>query len=72
MKEFCNINPQAVIPHPYNCANYLDCKQLLSSNMLQVQECTYPQLFSARTKQCQPFYAVECSGKHEPMAPCMY
>nr|XP_022322146.1 uncharacterized protein LOC111123822 isoform X3 [Crassostrea virginica] len=72
MKEFCAINPQAVIPHPYNCANYLDCKQLLSSNMLQVQECTYPQLFSARTKQCQPFYTVECSGKHEPMAPCEY
>lgn len=70
--EFCGIHSQVSVPHPDNCALYLDCKKIHSSNPLLVQECPYPQLFSTQTMKCQPFYTVQCHGKKEPMAPCKF
>ncbi|XP_062614312.1 uncharacterized protein LOC134276046 [Saccostrea cucullata] len=72
--EFCGNHPQAFMPHLNNCAQYFICKQLQSSKsqLLEIQECPYPQLFSSQTMKCQAFHTVQCIGRKEPMSPCEY
>lgn len=57
----------AVVGNSINCAQYIDCTKNPESYVL---ECRYPDLFSARNRECQTFTDVECGSATEPQAPC--
>jgi hypothetical protein len=69
--DYCNIHPNAVVAKEDNCAQYYNCsrpaKRFASS---QMQECTYPYLFSRITMKCEKFTSVACDNRPEPQAPC--
>ncbi|KAL8595001.1 hypothetical protein ACOMHN_038797 [Nucella lapillus] len=68
---------QTVLPHPGNCAWYLNCSFRPDAVMETyhgdlVLECPYPQLFSTASLQCEDFEQVDCQERHEPKSPCEY
>ena len=72
IKDLCFANPQAVVPHPSNCAQYFDCSQVSTSFGHYLMECAYPMLFDESTLSCRDFNQVQCGTKREPLAPCEY
>ncbi|XP_052252894.1 uncharacterized protein LOC127859481 isoform X5 [Dreissena polymorpha] len=76
---YCQRNPQAILPHPTNCAWYYNCsvkgltrQSVYPYDIEYAQECPYPDLFSAATMRCEHFHSVSCRGNFEPQAPCEY
>ncbi|XP_062578131.1 uncharacterized protein LOC134240032, partial [Saccostrea cucullata] len=70
--SFCKANPQAIKPHPTDCAQYVNCSHFGTQYGKHIQECTYPDLFSSTSLTCQQFESVTCAPKNEPQAPCDY
>ena len=69
---YCRANPSIVAPHPDNCAQYIDCRQRDTTFGNHRQECPYMELFDEATKTCRPYAQVQCVGRPEPVAPCLY
>lgn len=72
---YCEVNPSAVVPHPDNCAQYIDCRQKNTLLGNYRQECPYPQLVSLTDSvgtPCKPFDSVICGARPEPKNPCKY
>ncbi|KAH3812327.1 hypothetical protein DPMN_140756, partial [Dreissena polymorpha] len=74
VEVYCAQNLGERIPHPANCARYIDCRAKVSHPQLgrHMAECTYPQLYSATTSRCENFDQVQCTTRYEPRAPCEY
>lgn len=77
--DYCKANPTDVLPDPDNCAHFFDCSNRTTATHRAAyivtpqslsQECTYPDLFDANTRQCMLFTSVNCQTRPEPMAPC--
>lgn len=73
---YCKSNPSAVVPHPNNCHQYIDCRQMNTPLGNYLQECPYPLLVSENDTNsgtpCQPFDLVQCGARMEPKSPCTY
>ncbi|XP_071165551.1 uncharacterized protein [Mytilus edulis] len=72
---YCEANPTAVVPHPDNCAQYIDCRQKNTPLGNYRQECPYPQLVSlgdATGLPCKTFQSVQCGARPEPKNACDY
>ncbi|XP_069104084.1 LOW QUALITY PROTEIN: uncharacterized protein [Argopecten irradians] len=70
VKLYCLNNKDAIQPHPYQCAQYYDCRRAIGGSYLR--ECKYPQLFDGPTDTCRNFSEVDCKDKFIPQAPCDY
>lgn len=72
---YCRANPFAVVPHPDNCHQYIDCRQMNTPLGNYLQECPYPLLVSENDTNsgtpCQSFDLVNCGMRSEPKSPCM-
>ncbi|WAR05418.1 hypothetical protein MAR_020787 [Mya arenaria] len=56
-KPYCQANPTHIVPMGNNCAQFIDCARVLSTNPTNpVSECTYPDLYSTVTRSCQREY----------------
>ncbi|KAL4228860.1 hypothetical protein ACF0H5_011900 [Mactra antiquata] len=73
-RQYCQANPQDVIPMSDNCAQFINCSTVngLAPAQDPVQECKYPELFSTQTKSCTTFTSVSCGKRMEPQSPCEY
>ncbi|XP_065924132.1 uncharacterized protein [Magallana gigas] len=73
---YCKTNPSAVVPHPNNCHQYIDCRQMNTPLGNYLQECPYPLLVSENDTNsgtpCQSFDLVNCGRRLEPKSPCDY
>ncbi|XP_062614311.1 uncharacterized protein LOC134276045 [Saccostrea cucullata] len=69
---FCKYHPSSRLPSWINCAQYYDCSMRDSIYQPYLHECTYPQLFSLATLQCEDFHHISCGVRTEPMTPCQY
>lgn len=61
------------MPHPDNCAQYIDCRQKNTPLGNYRQECPYPQLVSlgdATGLPCKTFQSVQCGARPEPKNAC--
>lgn len=72
INAYCKANPKAIKPHPTNCAQFVNCSAAHSRYGQYIQECVYPDLFSADSLSCQKFESVQCIPKNEPQAPCKW
>ncbi|XP_062568424.1 uncharacterized protein LOC134230602 [Saccostrea cucullata] len=76
MNEICKTYPSLIIPHPGECQLYYNCSKTYShvpNNMEQhMMECTYPDLFSERTRRCENFTEVCCGARKEYKDKCSY
>ncbi|XP_071175832.1 uncharacterized protein [Mytilus edulis] len=70
--EYCKAHPTAVIPKGDNCVQYYNCSVGLTRYGRNVMECTYPDMFSTVTSQCERFTSVSCKDRPEHQAPCDY
>ncbi|XP_061184903.1 uncharacterized protein LOC133192909 isoform X1 [Saccostrea echinata] len=70
VKQHCRDNRMAILPHPFQCAQYYDCRRVIGNSHLR--ECKYPQLFDESTMTCRNFTDVNCGERTEPRAPCDY
>ncbi|KAK3095139.1 hypothetical protein FSP39_010723 [Pinctada imbricata] len=70
IRPYCAANPNSILAHPYNCAQYYDCRKAIGGSHLR--ECKYPQLFQESSQTCRNFTMVNCGEKFEPQAPCDY
>ena len=75
IEEQCE-NGATLIPHPSECQLYYNCSlryvhvpRYFAQHM---QECPYPQLFNAATKQCDNFENVDCAKRKEIANACKY
>ncbi|XP_061178768.1 uncharacterized protein LOC133187419 [Saccostrea echinata] len=76
VNEICKAYPSLIFPHLGECQLYYNCSMTYSpvpSNMEQhMMECTYPDLFSERTLQCENFTDVCCGARQEIKDKCSY
>lgn len=74
LDDVCDKYPGIARPHPYNCAQFIDCttKRPGFAVTKYIKECPYPQMFSTDTLECHDFEHVTCDKRHQPYAPCMY
>ena len=68
--DYCNANPNDIVPTSDNCAQYYNCSQNQTKYQHHVMECQYPDLFSTATLRCENFTVVSCNKRKEPQAPC--
>lgn len=68
--EYCKAHPTAVLPKGDNCVQYYNCSVGLTRYGRNVMECTYPDMFSTVTSQCERFTSVSCKDRPEHQAPC--
>lgn len=66
-----------LLPHPTYCQLYYNCSAPTGNIPSRPQEqyldeCPYPQLFSAATNKCEPFYRVECGQRQVLVDYCDY
>lgn len=70
--DYCQANPQDIIPDLENCAHFYNCSDVIHMKRVASMECTYPDLFSRVTLRCERFTTVTCDKRPEPQAPCMH
>ena len=67
---YCNVYPNALLPHPENCAQFFDCRQRNTALGNYLRECPYLQLYSIQDKRCHNYQTITCRTRFEPKAPC--
>ena len=67
---YCNVYPNALLPHPENCAQFFDCRQRNTALGNYLRECPYLQLYSIQDKRCHNYQTITCGTRFEPKAPC--
>ncbi|KAL4226248.1 chitin binding [Mactra antiquata] len=74
--EQCQINSNALIPHPTECQAYYNCSMVYKFIPRyfeqHLMECPYPEYFNAETKQCEHFENVKCGIRQAFKDGCDY
>ena len=74
MRMYCSRHPHAILEHATECNHYYNCSKATNSMKMvdHLEECRYPDLFSAKTLTCENFTTVSCDKRTEPRAPCKF